>query len=262
MNSLTGYKLMEKWELNSHEAVRFDNISVCYRIPNEKYSTFKEFVIRGLQGRIKHNSFWALKNVTFSVNKGEIFGIIGRNGAGKSTLLKLVARVMHPSAGRVVAVGHVAPLLEIGAGFHPDLTGRENITLNAAMLGFSHREILSKFDRIIEFAELNEFIDSPLRTYSTGMTARLGFAVATDTRPDILIVDEILGVGDEAFQQKCLDRILGFSNYGTTILLVSHSADMIQAICNRVAWLDHGCLVDLGSSEDMIQKYHKSQNIE
>lgn len=251
--------VMEIRSTASQEAVRFDNISVRYRIPNERFSTFKEYVIRAVQGKVQYSDFWALKDISFQVNKGEIFGIIGKNGAGKSTLLKLVARVLQPTKGRVLAVGKVAPLLEIGAGFHPDLTGRENVYLNSAMLGFTRKEIDRKFDGIVAFSELGEFIDAPLRTYSSGMYARLGFAVATDTRPDILIVDEILGVGDEAFQQKCLGRILGFSTQGTTILLVSHSSEMITTICQRSAWINHGCLMGIGPSAEIIQQYHDSQ---
>lgn len=238
--------------------ISFENISVRYRVPNERYSTLKEFAIRMLQGKVTYHDFWALKDVSFRVNRGEIFGIIGRNGAGKSTLLKVVARVLQPTTGRVVAIGRVAPLLEVGAGFHPDLTGRENVYLNSALLGFSRRETDALFERIIDFSELKEFIDSPLRTYSSGMSARLGFAVATAQQPDILIVDEILGVGDENFQQKCLDRILGFSINGATILLVSHSSAMIEAICHRVAWLDHGSLRGVGPASEMIGKYHAS----
>jgi len=261
MNFPTGCSCMNGSVLETNEVIHFENISVRYRAPTEPVTTFKEYMIRLLQGRIKHHAFMALNEISFRIYRGEIFGIIGRNGAGKSTLLKVVARVIHPTGGRVVTIGKVAPLLEVGAGFHPDLTGRENVYLNGAMLGFTRKQIDARFDQIIEFAELQDLIDAPLRTYSSGMEARLGFAVATNQRPDILIVDEILGVGDEAFQQKCLDRILGFSHQGTTILLVSHSAEMIEAICGRVAWLDHGHLVGLGPASEMILRYHESQNL-
>ncbi len=247
---------MHTSQISNQEVIRLENVSVSYRTPNENITTFKEYLIRVLQRRIKHNLFWALNDVSFNVNKGEVFGLIGRNGAGKSTLLKLIARVLRPTKGRVVVTGLVAPLLEIGAGFHNDLTGRENVFLNAALLGYTRQEINRSFDGIIEFSELNDFINAPLRTYSSGMVARLGFAVATNTRPDVLIVDEILGVGDELFQQKCLDRIMGFSKQGTTIFLVSHSSAMIQATCHRVAWLSHGRLVNVGKPDEIIAQYH------
>ena len=188
-----------------------------------------------------------------------MFGIVGRNGAGKSTLLKLVARVLRPTSGRVWVNGLVVPLLELGAGFHPELTGRENIFLNGAMLGFSRAEMEVKAPRIIEFSELGEFIDAPLRTYSTGMWARLGFAAATDTPPEVLIIDEILGVGDEAFQNKCTARISSFRDKGTTILLVSHNASLISQMCQRVMWLDYGVIKLIGTTEEVLKAYHASQ---
>ena len=176
----------------------------------------------------------------------------------KSTLLKLIARVLRPSQGRVRVYGKVAPLLEFGAGFHPELTGRENVFLNGALLGFSKAEMEAKFDRIVEFAELGNFIDAPMRTYSSGMWARLGFAVATDVEPDILIIDEVLSVGDEAFQHKSSDRILEFREQGVTILLVSHSMDTVLDMCHRVAWIDHGHLHKIGLAEEIIPEYRSS----
>lgn len=240
------------------EAICLENVSVRYRVPRERYTTFKEFVIRRVQRRVNHDEFWALKDVSLNIFKGEIFGVIGRNGAGKSTLLKLVARVLRPTLGRVVVVGRVAPLLELGAGFHPDLTGRENIYLNGALLGFTRREINNRVDAIIAFAEINDFIEAPLRTYSSGMMARLGFAVATDVQPEVLLVDEVLGVGDESFQIKCQARIQEFRDHGATILMVSHSSASVQAICQRAAWIDHGHLMDIGLPESVIQKYHEA----
>lgn len=239
------------------ELIRLENVSVRYRVPRENFTTFKEYVIRLLQGRVHHESFLALNDVNLSVYKGEVFGLIGHNGAGKSTLLKLVARVMRPTSGKVIVRGRVAPLLEIGAGFHPDLTGRENVYLNAAILGFSRDDVDRRFDRIVQFAELESFIDLPLRTYSSGMFARLGFAVATDVRPDILIVDEVLGVGDEAFQYKCFERIEKFCAEGTTIFLVSHNATLIEQMCTRVAWLDRGVLMGVGGPDEMLHEYRK-----
>lgn len=247
---------------SSEELIRLENVSVRYRVPRENFTTFKEYAIRFLQGRIKHDAFLALNDVSLSVMKGEVFGLIGPNGAGKSTLLKLVARVMRPSMGRVIVRGWVAPLLEMGAGFHPDLTGRENVYLNSAILGFPKHEVDGFLGDVIEFSELQNFIDAPLRTYSSGMMARLGFAVATAVRPEVLIVDEILGVGDELFQQKCTERIKGFCNEGTTIFMVSHNAWLIEYMCHRVAWLDHGRLMGIGAPAEMIQNYRAQQHLQ
>lgn len=245
---------------NDQEIINLENVSVRYRVPKENFSTFKEYAIRLLQGRVEYISFWALKDVDLSVKEGEIFGLIGRNGAGKSTLLKLVARVLRPTAGRVIVRGIVAPLLEIGAGFHLDLSGRENVYLNAAILGYNREKVDAHFDQIVAFAELESFIDSPLRTYSSGMIARLGFAVATEFRPDVLIVDEILGVGDEAFQEKCNARIQSFCDEGTTIFLVSHNSKLIETMCQRAAWLDHGKIMGVGRAIDVVRSYHDNQH--
>ncbi len=237
------------------DIVRLENVTVRYRAASERVEKFKEYAIRRLQGKIKHNYFLALQDVSFSVKRGEVFGLIGHNGAGKSTLLKLVSRVLRPTAGRVWVSGRVAPLLEIGAGFHPELTGRENIYLNGSLLGFSRREMDVKFENIVEFAELWDFIDAPLRTYSSGMWARLGFAVATDTQPEVLIVDEILSVGDESFQRKSYERIESFRQHGATILLVSHSMPVVENTCQRAAWLEHGKLMAVGSAKEVVDRY-------
>ncbi|OGN92800.1 MAG: hypothetical protein A2Z71_00065 [Chloroflexi bacterium RBG_13_50_21] len=235
--------------------IQLENVSVKYRVPQEQIGTFKEYFIRVLERKVKHRSFNALNQVSLKINRGEVFGLIGHNGAGKSTLLKLVARVIRPTIGRVIVKGHVAPLLEVGAGFHPELTGRENIYLNGAMLGFSREEMQEKFPRIVEFSELGDFIDAPLRTYSTGMSARLGFAVATDSQPDILIVDEILSVGDEAFQHKSYERIQAIKAQGATILLVSHSMNMIESICQRAAWLHRGQILSMDNAKVVVDRY-------
>jgi len=240
------------------DVVRLDDVTVRYRAPSERIGTFKEYMIRRLQGRVQHQDFLALDEVNINVKKGEVFGIIGKNGAGKSTLLKLVARVMKPTSGRVWVKGSVAPLLEFGAGFHPELTGRENVYLNGALLGFTQRQMKEKFDRIVDFAELWDFIEAPLRTYSSGMVARLGFAIATDVDPDILIVDEVLSVGDEAFQQKSLERMLSFQQQGISILIVSHNMALIQQMCDRVAWIDHGCLEMVETPAETIQAYREN----
>jgi lipopolysaccharide transport system ATP-binding protein len=248
--------------LASHEEViRLENVSVRYRVPSERIGTFKEYMIRKVQGKVRHQDFLALRNVNLTIRRGEVFGLIGSNGAGKSTLLKLVARVLKPTEGRVWVKGRVAPLLEYGAGFHPELTGRENIFLNGALLGFTHKQMQEKFERIVDFAELWDFIDAPMRTYSSGMWARLGFAVATDVEPDILIVDEVLAVGDEAFQRKSSARMQEFRQQGVTILLVSHNMDVIQSMCNRAAWLDHGEIKAMGDVAETIKAYRLSQGI-
>lgn len=244
---------------DGQEVIRLEEVSVRYTVPSEHIGTFKEYMIRRLQGRVKNQAFWALHDVSLSIQRGEVFGLIGNNGAGKSTLLKLVARVLKPSKGRVRVKGRVAPLLEFGAGFHPELTGRENIFLNGALLGFTHRQMEEKFDRIVDFAELWDFVDAPLRTYSSGMWARLGFAVATDVKPDILIVDEVLSVGDESFQRKSAARMQEFRDLGSTILLVSHNMAVIEVMCHRVAWIHQGRLEALGSAAEIIQAYRQGQ---
>lgn len=237
--------------------IRLENVSVVYRAPSERIKSFKEYSIRLLKGLVKHQQFTALDGISLELRRGEVFGIVGHNGAGKSTLLKIVSRVMKPTGGRVWVRGRIAPLLELGAGFHPELSGRENIFLNGTLLGYKRSEIELLFDSIVDFAELWDFIDAPLRTYSTGMAVRLGFAVATATRPDILIVDEVLSVGDEQFQEKCADRITEFRRQGTTILLVTHSSVLVQNICNRAAWLDHGRLCAVGLPGEIIEQYHQ-----
>lgn len=237
--------------------IRVENVSVRYRVPHEQINTLKEYAIRSLQRRVTYNEFHALNNVSLDVRASEVFGIIGRNGAGKSTLLRVIARVMRPTSGRVWLRGRVAPLLELGAGFHQELTGRENIFLNGALLGHTRAEMREKFDEIVEFAELAEFIDTPIRNYSSGMSARLGFAVATAIQPEILIVDEVLSVGDERFQEKCEARMAEFRASGATILLVSHDADLVRSLCNRAVWLDKGRVRALGPSADVVDAYRK-----
>lgn len=237
-------------------SVALRSVSVRYRVPTEPVATLKEHALRLLQGRrVGYREFWALEDISLDVAKGEALGIIGRNGAGKSTLLKVVSRILRPTKGRVVVSGAVSPLIELGAGFHPELTGRENVFLNGAMLGFSDEEMREKLDRIVAFAELEDFIDAPLRTYSSGMTLRLGFSIATDVDPDILIVDEILSVGDEAFQRKCMDRMLSFRERGTTILYVTHGLKSVRELCDRAIWLEHGKIEAMGTPATAIDAY-------
>jgi ABC-2 type transport system ATP-binding protein/lipopolysaccharide transport system ATP-binding protein len=243
----------------SYDAIQLDNVGVRYRAPSERIASIKEYFIRWLQRRIEHRDFWALSDINLTVPQGESLGLIGHNGAGKSTMLKLIARVLRPTNGRVIVRGHVAPLLEFGAGFHAELTGRENVFLNGALLGFTRKEMEEKFERIVNFAELWDFIDAPMRTYSSGMWARLGFAVATDVKPDILIIDEVLSVGDESFQRKSFERMQDFRDQGATLLFVSHSMPLVERMCRRAAWLDHGKLMLVGKTEQVIEAYRKSQ---
>ena len=248
---------MSEQEMNKDAVIQIENISVNYRLPTERIGSFKEYAIRKLQRRVRIEDFWALVDVSMTVNKGEVFGIIGNNGAGKSTILKVISRVLKPSKGRVVVRGRIAPLLELGAGFHPELSGRENIFLNGALLGYSREDMEKVFDEIVEFSELDQFIDSPIRTYSSGMYARLGFAVATAHVPDILILDEILSVGDEAFQKKSRERLQSFQEMGATVLMVSHGLDSMISMCNRVAWLDQGRLRLLGEPSEVVAAYRE-----
>lgn len=247
--------------VNDLPVVELQNVTVRYRVPRERYRTFKEFAIRRVQGRVQFEDLLALDGVSLEVYKGEVFGLIGANGAGKTTLLRLVARVMRPTKGRVIVRGRVAPLLAMGAGFHPELTGRENVFLNGALLGYTRREIEEYMDWIVGFSELGGFIDAPLRTYSSGMMARLGFAVATARMPDVLIVDEVLSVGDIAFQEKSAARIREFREAGATILLVSHSMAAVKKMCSRVAWLNHGKVMELGDAEQVVEKFEKYMSI-
>jgi ABC-type polysaccharide/polyol phosphate transport system ATPase subunit len=233
-----------------------NHISVRYRAPEETFRTFKEYAIKLLKGNVRFREFIALNNVDLHVDQGEILGIIGRNGAGKSTLLKVISRVLIPSEGRVRIRGRVSPLLELGAGFHPELTGRENIFLNGTLLGHSRRELQSRLPEIMDFAELGDFIDAPLRTYSSGMIARLGFSVATTWKPEILILDEVLSVGDEAFQRKCQQRLEKYKNEGTTTLIVTHDSEAVKLLCSRAVLLDHGQVKAAGDSHEIVSLYH------
>lgn len=241
-------------------AVRLEGVSVRYRVPREPAGTFKEYVIARLRrGRPASREVWALRGVSLELREREVFGVVGRNGAGKSTLLRVISRILRPTAGRVVVRGRVAPLLDLGAGFHPELTGRENVFLNATLLGHGQREVAARLREIVEFAELQEFIDAPLRSYSNGMVARLGFAVATAWVPEILILDEILAVGDRAFQEKCRARIREFSQRGTTILLVAHDLEVIDAMCGRALWLDHGAVKAIGRAAEVADRYQRAE---
>lgn len=232
-------------------------VSVCYRLPKEAVGSFKEYAIRFLQNKVRYQDFWALREIDLEIHQGETFGIIGPNGAGKSTLLKVIARVLVPTKGHVRVQGKVAPLLELGAGFHPELTGRENIFLNGTLLGYKHREVSERMEQILEFAQVDGFVDSPLRTYSSGMVARLGFAVATAWEPEILILDETLAVGDEAFRAKCSGLLEEFQSKGTTTLLVTHDMGLAQSKCKRAALLYQGRIQHLGPIDEVVSFYRE-----
>ena len=241
-------------------AIKLDHVSVRYQIPTENVRTLKEYTIRMLRGRVEKKDFLALQNIDLEIAKGEIFGIVGKNGAGKTTLLKVISRVLTPSEGRVRIRGMVYPLLQLGAGFHPELTGRENVFLNGTLLGHSHKEIESQYDNIVNFAEIGNFIDAPVRTYSSGMQARLGFAVASAWQPEILVLDEVLSVGDMAFQRKCHERMQEFRDNGTTVLLVSHSPDTIINLCKQAVWLEEGKIKKMGEAQIIADKYRTSMS--
>jgi ABC-type polysaccharide/polyol phosphate transport system ATPase subunit len=234
------------------------DVSKRYRLYRERPQSFKEAVIHRLSAR--YEELWALQGVSLEIEPGCTFGLIGPNGSGKSTLLKLIAGVHQPTSGSIEARGRIGALLELGAGFHPDLTGRENVYLNGSIMGLSRREIRRNIDHIIAFSGLEQFIDSPVKIYSSGMYVRLGFSVAVNLEPDILIVDEVLTVGDEEFQRRCMEHIFRLRNSGVTIVFVSHSLTTVQSICDQVAWLDRGQLAALGKTPEVIERYLKQVN--
>lgn len=221
-------------------AIEVNDVSMQFCLYSERVDGLKEYVIKKLKGQLKEDSFWALKDVSFNVKRGEAVGLVGRNGCGKSTLLKVISGVLRPTFGEVKVNGTVAPMIELGAGFDVNLTARENVFLNGAILGYPQEMLHEKFDEIIEFAELQNFVDVPVKNFSSGMVTRLGFSIATIYTPDILIVDEILSVGDFAFQHKCEQRIGKMLEQGTTLLLVSHSIEQVQRICNRAVLINKG----------------------
>ena len=240
--------------------IRIKNVSMKFNMDIEKDFSIKQAFINLFTGKKKKNEyFWALKNVTFSVNKGDVVGLIGSNGAGKSTLLKVVSGVMKPTSGKVEVDGVISPMIELGAGFDQNLTARENIYLNGAILGYSKKFLDSKFDEIVEFSELKDFLDVPVKNFSSGMTAKLAFSIATIVDPEILIVDEILSVGDLRFQEKSKNKMMEMIKGGTTVLYVSHSLESIKDLCNKVVWLDHGQVVKIGDTKEICDEYYKSQ---
>lgn len=241
--------------------IKVDNVSMRFNLGIEKNFSLKLFFINLFKPRKKKGKkpdFWALKDVSFKVKRGEVVGFIGSNGAGKSTMLKVIAGVMKPTKGKVEVHGNICPMIELGAGFDMDLTARENIFLNGAVLGYSKKFIEEKFDEIVEFSELKDFLDVPVRNFSSGMTARLAFSIATVVDPEILIVDEILSVGDMAFQAKSEAKMRNMIGGGTTVLFVSHSINSIKSICDKAVWLDHGKVIKMGPAEEICDEYSKS----
>lgn len=238
--------------------IEVSDVTMRFRLNNDRILSLKEFVTTALRGKLQYNDFTALEHVSFTVKKGETLGLIGRNGAGKSTLLKVISGILKPTEGSVTCYGNVVPMLELGSGFDMDLNGRENIFLNGAILGYSEEYLKSKYDEIVEFSELGQFIEVPIRNYSSGMLARLAFSVASVVTPEILIVDEILSVGDAGFQEKSRKRMLELMGGGTTVLFVSHSMEQIREMCNRVVWLEHGRVKTFGQTSEICDAYEAS----
>ena len=230
-------------------AVEVNNVSMHFNMNKDKIDNLKEYCIKLFKRQLFFEDFTALQDISFKIEAGDTFGKIGLNGSGKSTLLKVISGILKPTTGSVKVHGTIAPLIELGAGFDPDLTARENIFLNGSVLGFSREFMREKFDEIVEFSELQDFVDVPIKNFSSGMVARIGFSVATIVKPDILICDEILAVGDYKFQEKCEQRIKDLMSGGTTVILVSHSIQQVERICNHILWLEHGKMKALGGKE-------------
>jgi len=247
---------------SSSIVIRLESITQRFRVIQERPDTLRELFSKFFRHQSSYHDFDAVKNVSFEVPKGQMLGLIGRNGSGKSTLLKIIAGVYRPTAGRVQVKGSLAPLIELGAGFHHELTGRENILLNGLLMGYSKREMLEREQRIIDFAEIGDFIDSPVKQYSSGMYTRLAFSVATEVDPEILLIDEILAVGDAPFQEKCFERLRNFRKAGKTILLVTHSMAQVAEQCDRALLIDHGSIMADGDPNEVIEVYKSSMTPE
>jgi len=237
-------------------AVVVDHVSKRFRLYKERNQSLKSAVMR--RRKQVSEDFWAVKDVSFDVPAGESFGIIGRNGSGKSTMLKMLARIYHPDMGSIVLNGRAASMLEVGSGFHPELSGRENIYLNGSILGLKRKEITAKFDEIVDFSGVEEFLDQPVKNYSSGMYVRLGFSVAVHTNPDILVVDEVLAVGDGAFREKSRKKFLEFTQQGRTVLFVSHSMEQVRDMCDDVLWIDKGVMREVGPAAEVTRHYEES----
>lgn len=239
-------------------AVELRNVEMHFNMNKEKLYSLKEYFIKFAKRELRFERFIALKDISFDIKKGDVFGILGLNGSGKSTTLKLISGILSPTKGTVKTQGTIAPLIELGAGFDMDLTAKENIYLNGSVLGYSKKFMDEKFDDIVEFSEMKDFLDTPMKNYSSGMVARIGFAIATMTTPDILIVDEILSVGDFHFQQKCEDRINKMINGDTTVIIVSHSIEQIERLCKHCVWLEKGKIKMIGDAKDVCDAYKNS----
>jgi len=236
-------------------AISIENVSMMFNLNKDKINGLKEYVVKMLSGKLRFTEFWALHDVSFDVKKGEVFGVMGLNGAGKSTLLKVIAGVYKPTKGKVVIDGTIAPLIELGAGFDPEFTAKENVFMNGAIFGRSSKDMSERYDGIMDFAELWEFENVPIKNFSSGMVARLGFAIAINVEPEILIADEILGVGDYKFQEKCQEHMTKMIENGTTVLLVSHNIESIKELCSRAVLLDRGKITALGSAAEVCEIY-------
>ena len=237
--------------------VKVDNLGICFNLAKERVDSLKEYFLKFTKGSLHFEEFWALDGVSLEIEKGDFYGLVGINGSGKSTLLKTIAGVFKPTKGSVQVNGTIAPLIELGAGFDMDLTARENIYLNGAVLGFSKKFMDDHFQDIVDFSELHDFLDVPLKNYSSGMVARIAFAIATVTDPDILIADEILSVGDYAFQEKCEKRMAQLLANGTTVIFVSHSIEQVKRMCNKATWLEHGKVIMTGDAETVCDAYSR-----
>lgn len=235
--------------------ITVDSVSMKFNLASEKFDNIKEYFIKTMKRQVSYNEFWALRDVSFSVKRGESLGLIGLNGSGKSTMLKTIAGVLKPTKGKVTVSGTIAPLIELGAGFDMDLSAHENVFLNGAILGYSRKQMEGFYEDIVEFSELREFMNVPVKNFSSGMISRLAFAIATIGTPDILIVDEVLAVGDFRFQQKCQERIQRMREKGTTILFVSHSIAQVQEVCDKVVWLEKGQVKMWGAAEEICKIY-------
>jgi ABC-2 type transport system ATP-binding protein/lipopolysaccharide transport system ATP-binding protein len=235
--------------------IEVKDVSMRFRMANDRINGLKEYIVQRLRGKLQYTEFEALKNVSFDVNRGEVVGLIGNNGAGKSTLLKVISGILKPTEGTVTVAGNIAPMLELGSGFDFDMTGRENIFLNGAILGYSDEFLKSKYDEIVAFSEIGQFINMPLRNYSSGMVARLAFSIATVVVPEVLIVDEVLSVGDAAFQEKSRGRMMELMSGGTTVLFVSHDITQIRQMCHRVVWLENGTVKMFGDVNEVCNAY-------
>lgn len=236
-------------------AIRVEDVSMLFNLSSEKIDSIKEYLIKTVRRELHYQEFWALKNISFALEKGDSLGIVGLNGSGKSTLLKVISGILKPTAGRVETVGEIAPLIELGAGFDANLSARENIYLNGAILGHNREYMDQRFDEIVAFAELQDFVDTAIKNYSSGMVARLGFAIATMNVPDILIIDEILAVGDYKFQEKSFQRMQEMIHSGATVVFVSHSIEQVKQICTKALWLEHGEMRDFGEAERVCTAY-------